>query len=75
MAGTELICYYGQTAVFIEGLEMLSERYLKRRYEEGMAEGQAKERKAWEEWLKRRITAEEAAEEFNEPPPSSQNGR
>ena len=27
------------TIVFLEGLEMLSERYLKRRYEEGKEEG------------------------------------
>ena len=49
---------------------MLSERYLKRRYEEGQAE----ERKAWEGWNRRRIAAKEAGEEFNEPPPSGQNG-
>ena len=62
------------TIVFLEGLEMLSERYLKRRYEEGKAEGQAEERKVWEEWLKRRIEVEAAGEEFNEPPPSGRNG-
>ena len=57
--------------IFLEGLAMLSERYLKRRYEEGKAEVQ----KAWEEWLKRRMAAEEAGDEFNEPPPSSENGK
>ena len=58
------------TIVFLEGLEMLSERYLKRRYEEGRAE----ERKAWEDWNRRRVEAEEAGEKFNEPPPSGRNG-
>lgn len=61
--------------VFLEGLAMLSERYLKRRYEEGKEEGRAEERKGWEEWLKRRMAAEEAGEEFDEPPPSSRNGK
>lgn len=54
---------------------MLSEWYLKRRYEEGRAEGEARMSKAWEEWLKRRTEAEEAGVEFNEPPPSSRNGK
>ena len=54
---------------------MLSERYLKRRYEEGMAEGEARVSKVWEAWLKRRTEAEEAGEEFREPPPSCRNGK
>ena len=65
--------------VFLEGLAMLSERYLKRRFEEGKeegrAEGEARMSKAWEDWLKRRMAAEEAGDEFNEPPPSSGNGK
>ena len=69
--------------VFLEGLAMLSERYLKRRYEEGkaegraegQAEGEARMSKVWEDWLKRRMEAEEAGEEFNEPPPSRRNGK
>jgi len=56
--------------VLLEGLAMLSERYLKRRYEEGQEERQ----KAWEDWNRRRIEAEEAGMEFNEPPPSRRNG-
>ena len=62
------------TIVFLEGLEMLSERYLKRRYEEGKAEGRAEVSRAWEEWNQRRIAAENAGMEFNEPPPSRGNG-
>ncbi len=61
--------------VFLEGIAMLSERYLKRRYEEGKAEGEARMSKAWEAWLKRRMEAEEAGEDFDEPPPSHQNGK
>ena len=53
---------------------MLSERYLKRRYEEGKAEGRAEVSRAWEEWNQRRIAAENAGEKFNEPPPSGRNG-
>ena len=76
------------TIVFLEGLEMLSERYLKRRYEEGKEEG-LKEvevyrgREAWGRGrgrsrmggIERRIAAENAGEEFNEPPPSGRNGK
>ena len=66
------------TIVFLEGLEMLSERYLKRRYEEGkeegLKEGKAEASRTWEEWNRRRIAAENAGEEFNEPPPSGRNG-
>ena len=85
--------------VFLEGLAMLSERYLKRRYEEGkevglkegreegreegkaegraegQAEGEARMSKVWEDWFKRRVEAERAGREFNEPPPSSRNGK
>ena len=56
------------TIVFLEGLEMLSERYLKRRYEEGkevglkegLKEGKAEASRAWEEWNRRRVEAEGA---------------
>ncbi len=73
--------------VFLEGLAMLSERYLKRRYDEGkevglkegraegQAEGEARMSKAWEKWNRRRMKAEEAGEEFREPPPSRGNGK
>ena len=54
---------------------MLSERYLKRRYEEGKAEGRAEVSRAWEEWNQRRIAAENAGEKFTEPPPSGRNGK
>ena len=59
---------------------MISEKYLKRRREQGHAEGRAKglaeERQRWVEWNERRMAAEAAGEEFTEPPPShpSTNG-
>ena len=62
------------TVAFLEGLEMLSERYLKRRFEEGLKEGREEASRAWEEWNQRRIAAEKAGVEFNEPPPSGLNG-
>ena len=54
------------TIVVIEGAEMLSEKYLKKRYEAGQAE----ERKRWLEWNERRLEAQAANEPFDEPPPS-----
>ena len=67
------------TIVVLEGLEMLSERYLKRRYEEGkeegLREGAALTSKEWEEWNRRRLEAEAAGKEFNEDPPSYRNGK
>ena len=55
---------------------MISEKYLKRRREQGHAEGLAEERQRWVEWNERRMAAEAAGEEFTEPPPShlSTNG-
>ena len=48
---------------------MLSERYLKRRYEEGKEEGRAEVSRAWDEWNRRRVEAEREGREFEEPPP------
>ena len=45
---------------------MLSEKYLKKRYEAGQAE----ERKRWLEWNELRLAAQAANEPFDEPPPS-----
>ena len=56
--------------VLLEGLAMLSERYLKRRYEEGKEEAW----RVWEDWNRRRIEAEEGGMEFDEPPPTRRNG-
>ena len=48
---------------------MISDKYLKRQHAKGVAE----ERQRWEEWNKRRIAAEDAGEQFTEPPPSHSN--
>ena len=56
---------------------MISEKYLNRREkigeERGRAEGLAEERGRWVEWNERRMAAEAAAEQFDEPPPSHSN--
>ena len=57
------------TVVAVEGVEMLVERYLRRRYEAGLKEGEAQAWEAWEAWNQRRIDAEKADQPFNEPPP------
>ena len=44
---------------------MISEKYLKRQRERGQAE----ERRRWVEWNERRMAAEVAGEDFDEPPP------
>ena len=61
----------------------MSERYLKRRYEEGkeeglregLKEGTALTSKEWKEWNQRRLRAEAAGKAFNESPPSYRNGK
>ena len=61
------------TVVAVEGVEMLAERYLRKRYEAGLKAGEEKGKaeawEAWEKWNQRRLAAESAGEQFNEPPP------
>ena len=65
------------TVVIVEGSAMLAERYLKRRYEagkaegrdEGRAEGRANEAARWRAWNARRVEAEREGRPFDEPPP------
>ena len=56
---------------------MISDRYLKRQHAKGVAEGEvrgrAEERQRWAEWNERRMAAEAAGEQFDEPPPSHPN--
>ena len=61
------------TVVAVEGVEMLVERYLRRRYEAGLKEGEALAWEAWEAWNQRRLAAEKASQPFNEPPPTLNN--
>ena len=65
-----MILAFGNSLLLVEGVTMLSERYLKRRYEEGRQEANRK----WEEWNKRREEAARNNQDFNEPPPS-ENGQ
>ena len=57
----------------VEGSDMLAERYLKKRYEAGKAEGKAEAWQAWEAWNQRRMDAEKTGQPFNEPPPALNN--
>ena len=52
---------------------MLAERYLKRRYVEGRAEGKAGGYEQVRNWLRRRDEAEAKGEKFTEPPPYEKN--
>ena len=63
------------TVAIVEGIDMLAERYLKRRYQTGKAEGRAETNREWEAWNQRRIDAERAGEVFDEPLPSQKNGQ
>ena len=55
--------------LIVEACRMLSERYLKRRYKLGQAEGEAQQWDEWRAWLERREAAEREGREFSEPPP------
>ena len=64
--------------LLVEGIPMVAERYLERRFQEGKAEGEEtgqaigekKAHKRWEAWNRRRLEAEARNETFTEPPPS-----
>ena len=66
-----------------EGWNMLAERFLRRRYREGVEKGRVEGRsegeelanRRWRAWLERREAARDEGREFNEPPPyGPQNG-
>ena len=58
-----------ETYVIVEGVNMLSEIWKKKRYEDGRAE----ERRIWVEWNQRREQAQREGRPFDEPPPSASN--
>ena len=66
------------TITIMEGGYMLYERYARRRFESGKAEGRQEgrqeERQEWDTWNTRRIQAERRGQPFDEPPPSERNG-
>lgn len=69
------------TVLIVEGLPMLAEKYLRRRYYEGMAVGEARgvaagEARAkaevnarWRAWYQRMLDAQHEGMPFDEPPP------
>ncbi|MCY3559805.1 MAG: hypothetical protein OXH20_01330 [bacterium] len=61
----------GGTMVADAFRKQLQERARQRGREEGLAEGQEKERARWEEWLARKQAAELENRPFDEPPPST----
>ena len=51
--------------ILVEGGAMVSEAFLKRRYEKGVEDTQAK----WEKWLAEKEAAEKEGRTFSKPPP------
>ncbi len=58
------------SVIIVEGVPMLAERFLKRKFNEGKAEGKANQNRVWEGWLKRKEEAEANGTPFDEPMPS-----
>ena len=77
LATALIITSTAHAVVIVEGIAMLAESFLKRRYEAGLQEGrdegiQAGRREMlqrWQEWNRRRMAAEARGERFEEPPP------
>ncbi len=65
LAAPLIIMATANTILIVEGVPMLAERYLKRRYQEGRQENQ----KEWEDWNERRLQAERENRPFTDPPP------
>ena len=65
----------GSAYLVVESVEMLAERYLRRRFregkEEGKAEGKAEANRLWHLWYERLKAAQEEGKPFNEPPPDA----
>ena len=81
LATALIIMSTAHAVVIVEGIAMLAESFLKRRYEAGLQEGREEGRdegiqagrremlQRWGEWNRRRLEAESRAEQFEEPPP------
>ena len=52
---------------------MISDRYLRRQRAKGREEGFVEAHKKWADWYERKVKAEDAGEDFDEPPPSYPN--
>ena len=81
LATALIIMSTAHAVVIVEGIAMLAESFLKRRYEAGLQEGREaglQEGRAegremlqrWQEWNRRRLAAEARGERFEEPPPA-----
>ena len=85
LATALIIMSTAHAVVIVEGIAMLAESFLRRRYEAGLQEGRIEGReegrdegiqagrremlRLWEEWNRRRLEAEARGERFEEPPP------
>ena len=85
LATALMIMSTAHAVVIVEGIAMLAESFLKRRYEAGLQDGRKEGREVgrdegiqagrrenqqrWEEWNRRRMAAEARGEQFAEPPP------
>ena len=85
LATALIIMSTAHAVVIVEGIAMLAESFLRRRYEAGLQDGRAEGREEglveglgagrretqqrWEEWNRRRVAAEARGERFEEPPP------
>ena len=85
LATALIIMSTAHAVVIVEGVAMLAESFLKRRYEAGLQEGRDEGREEgldeglragrretqqrWEDWNRRRMQAEARGERFEEPPP------
>ena len=85
LATALIIMSTAHAVALVEGIAMLAESFLKRRYEAGLQEGRVVGREEgrdegiqagrremlqrWQEWNRRRTEAEARGERFEEPPP------
>ena len=80
LATALIIMSTAHAVALVEGIAMLAESFLKRRYEAGLQEGRIEGREEgraegremlqrWQEWNRRRLAAEARGERFEEPPP------
>ena len=62
-----------ESYIVTEVVVVLSEWYREMRYNKGVKDGMARNQKEWENWLRRKETAEAEGREFTEPPPKPQS--
>ncbi len=62
------------STIIVEGALIFAEKYLNHRFEkgkqEGLEEGEERERQRWVDWMERKQAAEDAGEPFDEPSPA-----